>query len=118
MLAPPGIYENLNERWKLACRILLGKEVGELSSYKNWLSEGLEPMEVRTSTHSGKNVFAVGKYPKDAPFISFEEINYSQEFEPLSINDIKDIDSIKEALGERAVFCGDLVLGKSSNVDS
>jgi len=110
-------YERLDKQWKSTCKLLLGREVGELARYKNWLCEGLEPFEKRKSALSGKEVFAVGKYPKDAPFISFDEIDYSRKFAPISINDMKDIDSIVASVQEQAIFGGNIVLGNSSHAE-
>ncbi|MFA5929387.1 MAG: hypothetical protein WC861_00730 [Candidatus Micrarchaeia archaeon] len=111
------LYKRLDSQWRSACRLLLGREVGELSRYKDWLCEGLEPFEKRKSSLSGKEVYAVGKYPPGAPFISFDEIDYGKKFAPLSINEMKDIDSIVEAVQERAAFCGNAILGNSSHAE-
>lgn len=112
-----GLQERLDKQWTTTCRLLLGKEIGELAIYKDWLCEGLEPFETRKSALSGKEVVAVGKYPRGTPFISFDEISHSRKFEPLSINEIKDIDSIVQAVSEKAVYTGNIVLGNSSHVE-
>ncbi|MCX6769651.1 MAG: hypothetical protein NT051_03145 [Candidatus Micrarchaeota archaeon] len=114
MPADSALYTRLNDKWQTTCKILFGKEIGELARYKEWLLEGLEPFEKRKSSISGKEVVAVGEYPKGAPFISFDEIDYSRKFKPLSINEMKDIDSIIGAVKERAAFCGNTILGNSS----
>ena len=116
-MAESALYTRLNGRWKSTCKLLLGREIGELSRYKEWLCEGLEPFEKRKSSLSGKEVYAVGMYPQGAPFISFDEIDYSRKFAPLSINEMKDIDSIVEAVQERAAFCGNAILGNSSHAE-
>ena len=112
-----ALYTRLNERWQTACRLLLGREIGELSRYKGWLCEGLEPFEIRKSSLSGKEVYAVGMYPKGAPFISHDEMDYTRKSEPLSLNEMKDIDSIVDAVQERAAFCGNAILGNSSHAE-
>ena len=114
---PSETYIRLDRQWKSTCRLFFGREIGELSRYREWLCEGLEPFEKRKSAKSGKEVYAVGKYPADAPFISFDEIDYARKFSPLSINEMKDIDSIAEAVRERAVFCGNAILGNSSHAE-
>ena len=106
----------LDARWKATCRLFFGREIGGLARYGDWLKEELEPLSVRHSMKTGKEVASIGPYPKNAPFISFDEIDYSRKFAPLSINEIKDIDSIARALGERATYCGNAVLGNSSHV--
>ncbi|MFH1471241.1 MAG: hypothetical protein ABIF01_05815 [Candidatus Micrarchaeota archaeon] len=110
-------HVRLNSQWKATCKLLLGQEVGELSEYKEWLLEGVEPMQARISKISGKEVYAVGKYDKSAPFMSFDEQDLEKKFPPLSINEIKDIDSIITALSDRAIYTGNIYLGKSSHVE-
>ena len=111
------LYSRLNGKWQSTCRLFFGREIGELARYKGWLCESLEPFEKRKSARSGKEVVAVGPYPQGAPFISFDEVDYSRKFEPLSLNEMKDIDSIQSALGQRAVFCGNAILGNSSHAE-
>ncbi len=112
-------YPTLNKTWKAACRTILEGEVGELAAYDGWLSEHMAPLDKRTSSVSGKEVFAaLPDYSEGAPFIALDEIDFNKKFEPLSVNQIKDIDSIIEAIGERnsLAYCGNVVLGNSKNV--
>jgi hypothetical protein len=111
------LYARLNGKWLSTCRLIFGEEIGELARYKDWLCEGLEPFEKRKSSLSGKEVYAVGKYPRGAPFISFDEIDYARKFAPLSINEMKDIDAIVAAVQERALYCGNAILGNSSHAE-
>ncbi len=111
-------YEALNKAWKSTCRVVLGDEVGELERYEPWLSEHMAPLLKKKSALSGKEVCcAMPDYAPGARFLSLEEIDFGQKFEPLNINEIKDIDSIVGALGERFAYCGNVVLGNSSNVE-
>ncbi len=111
-------YESLNKAWKSTCRVVLGDEIGGLERYGPWLSEHMAPMLQKKSALSGKDVCcAMPDYAASARFLSLEEIDFGQKFEPLNINEIKDIDSIAEALGERFTYCGNVVLGNSSNVE-
>jgi len=112
-----GIYDTLNKQWKSTCRVVLTQEIGELLEYEEWLREDIEPIKRVKSSISGKEILAVGEYPKDAKFVSFDEVEQAKKFEPLSINDIKDIDSIAQAMKERAVYCGNVVLGNSSKIE-
>ncbi|MDD5340393.1 MAG: hypothetical protein PHV13_04030 [Candidatus ainarchaeum sp.] len=117
---PPNsqAYEALNRAWKSTCRVLLGGEIGELGRYEPWLSEHMAPMLKKKSALSGKDVCcAMPDYAPGARFLSLEEIDFGQKFAPLNINEIKDIDSIIDALGERFAYCGNMVLGNSSNVE-
>lgn len=111
-------YEALNRSWKSTCRVLLGDEVGELEDYEGWLSEHRVPMLRKKSSVSQKDVYcAITDYPEEARFVSLDEVDYDRKFQPLGINEIKDIDSIVEAIGERFQYCGNVVLGNSKNVD-
>lgn len=110
------LYGRLDSRWKATCRLFFGREIGGLEEYEGWLKEDLEPLSARHSTKTGKEVASIGPYQKNVQFISFDELDYNRKFEPLSINEIKDIDSVVSALGERAVYCGNVVLGNSSHV--
>lgn len=118
MKAGSEVYEQLNKDWKSTCRILLGEELGELSDYGDWLSEFLEKRRVEKSAISGKEVHpSLDEYCKGAKFISFDEIDFNKKFEPLDINEIKDIDSVLEAVQERAYYAGNIVLGNSKFVE-
>ncbi|MFH1448595.1 MAG: hypothetical protein ABIG39_07065, partial [Candidatus Micrarchaeota archaeon] len=55
-------------------------------------------------------------YLDGSVYVSQDEIG-SLKFNPLKINEIKDIDSLLEAAGERAVYCGNKVFGKNSSVN-
>ncbi len=106
----------LEKAWGAACRVILGGEVGQLEDYADWLMDGMEPIYLRRSSLSGNEVaYAVPDYAADAKWASFEEIN-GRKFEPLSINDVKDIDSVIEAVRERMYYAGNVVLGNSSEV--
>ncbi len=109
--------ETLNKQWKSTCRIIFGREVGEMQRYEEWLCEGLEPVNSEKSILSGKETFAVGGYEKGSQFISLDEIDQSKNNSALDLNSIKDIDSILNAIGENFVYTGNIVLGNSSNVD-
>lgn len=111
-------YEVLNKGWKTTCRIVLGEELGELKDYKDWLLEYLPPAGKIRSHLSGREVtLAMDHYSPESRFISSEE-SRNRLFNPLSINEIKDIDSIAQAISERWEYTGNRVLGNSSSVDS
>lgn len=106
---------HLNKHWKSTCKILLGQEIGELSEYADWLYFGNGPRLTKKSSTSGKDVvYSSDKYPKNAKWIAHDEI--SSKYEPLDINDIKDIDSIIEAVRERIAYSGNIILGNSKFV--
>jgi hypothetical protein len=112
------LHHALDTGWKTSCRILFGQEIGELGKYGEWLGEYLPPRSVRESCLSGKEVTLEGSdYCDSAKFISSDEIN-SNSITPLSINEIKDIDSIAEALSEKWMYAGNKILGNSGFVVS
>lgn len=113
---PSDVYEHLNKSWRDTCKILFKGEVGGLRDYEEWLSEWLEPSSMRKSA-SGEGVLTVGDYCDSASFAPFSGIDLMKKFHPLSINEIKDIDSILSAIQERIQYTGNIVLGKSSNVE-
>jgi hypothetical protein len=111
-------YDILNKGWKTTCRIVLGEEIGELNDYKDWLLEYVPPTGKSHSHLSGKEVtLAMDQYSPKSRFISSEE-SHGRLFQPLSINEIKDLDSIAQAISERWEYSGNRVLGNSSNIES
>jgi len=112
-------YKEVNKEWKATCRILFGTEVGELDEYSGWLSSLNDKFFTRNSSLSGKQVvFGTDAYCPGAKIISFDEVDFTKRFEPLSINEIKDMDSILEAVSERAYYCGSIIIGNSKFVES
>lgn len=111
-------YPELNRRWKIACKVVLGGEVGELSDFAGWLYENNGPRITAFSEKSKKPVVAYeGFYSKNARWLSFDEIDFSARPPSLDINQIKDIDSILEGISEIAVYAGNIWLGDSSFVE-
>jgi len=112
------VYNLLNNQWKTTCRILFGLEVGDLDEYKEWLTKLNNPKLARKSSISGiDTVFTNNEFSENAKFISMDEVGFNKKFEPLDINEIKDVDSILQALQERFYYCGNIVLGNSKFVE-
>lgn len=110
-------YDAVNKAWKSTCKVLFGAEVGELEDFSAWLEEYLEPRRCEKSALNGQDVyFSVHDYAKGAKFIAFEEVDFNKKFQPLSINEIKDIDSIELAVRERVAYAGSISLGNSHYV--
>ncbi|VVC04191.1 Uncharacterised protein [Candidatus Bilamarchaeum dharawalense] len=109
------LYSALNRSWKSTCKILLGEELGELRDYEDWLAEYCPKPQISKSAISGKEVYLASDYSKLANVISADEISTSK---PLSINDIKDIDSLVRAVSEEWAYTGNRVLGNSKFVES
>ena len=113
-----GAYEPLNRQWKSLSKILLSDEIGELSDYADWLYEKNGPRLVRKSGISGKEVvYSSAVYAKKSRGAGCDEVDLDKKYPPLTINEIKDIDSIFEAVSERAIYAGNMVLGNSAYVD-
>ncbi len=121
-----NLYRKLNYAWKQTCKIVLGDEVGELRDYRPWLEEvfiqnkfpkyGSWKKEVKSSLTGEVNYIFAPFYEKG---VKFGEYNLLKEkkIEPLSINEIKDIDSILEAWKDRWYYRTNVVLGNSYNVE-
>lgn len=110
--------EVLDGKWHDVCKVLFGAEACSFSECENWLKEFVEPLSYNRSSISGKEVIsAPTSYSKDAKWLSFEEVNFSKKFEPLSINDVKDIDSLLDAISERVYYSGNIVFGNSSYIE-
>ena len=105
-------YAALDKAWRSTCKVLFGEEVGELAPFAPWLREYTYSTRPERSSISGKPVtITMDDYSPNAQFISLEETDYQKKFEPLPLDDMKDIDSLVEAAGERLVYTGNSVLG-------
>ena len=109
----------LEKAWARTCRVLFSTELeGGLSRYEEWLGEYLLPTAKRKSHRSGKEVMlAMDDYPLKARFVSQEEVSQNRKYS-LSINQLKDVDSIVEGMRELCEYSGNRVLGSSSNVEA
>ena len=112
-------YAALDKAWRSTCRVLFGQEAGGLSGCAEWLAEYDEEIRSEKSGISGKPVaFSQNDYASSARFIAFDEVDYGKRFEPLSLNEAKDIDSLVSAVRERLQYAGNVVLGHSSWVEN
>ncbi|MDD5337197.1 MAG: hypothetical protein PHS02_01820 [Candidatus ainarchaeum sp.] len=111
------LFEKLDSEFRKTSKILFGDEIGPLKEFTGYLSEQMQ-MPRKFPSGSGKDVYLTGQgYFPSSKFASFDEIDWGRKFEPLGINEIKDIDSIARALREKFVYTGNVVLGKSANVE-
>lgn len=114
----PELEQSLQKAWDSTCRVIFWQEMGGLSGYEEWLAEYLPGAARRKSNLSGREVIiARDAYPKAARFISNDELEQNKEH-ALSINQIKDIDTLVQALREKCEYTGNKVLGASSNVEA
>lgn len=109
----------LNEEWNKTCKVLLGEEIGDIKPYVPYLQKFVEPVGAGKSGFSGKEIAISGSYPNNAKFMAGDELAQYEKMlgkEQMDINQIKDIDSITEAMKEKTYYAGDVHLGNSSNV--
>ncbi len=112
------LEKTLEKSWVSTCKVLFGEELGELSKYESWLAEYLPAKAKRKSHLSGKEVIvAVDSYPTAARFVSENEVVQNRDY-ALNINQIKDIDSVSQALQEQCEYTGNRYLGNSAFVES
>jgi hypothetical protein len=107
---------NIEKAWADACRSLLGGEVGPMSDYTSYLKKDVVPIRSQKSELSGKEVIFTGDYTKPVKVISHDEMARYQDIilgSELNINEIKDIDSIVDALRGNIYYTGNSLLGNS-----
>ena len=119
MAAQTETYRELDRQWKATCRTVLGGEIGALDDFSEWLSGLNDPLVLRKSSSSGQPVVMTSEnYCKESRTLDLSEADFMKKFEPLSINEIKDIDSLLSAVRERAAYCGNIVIGNSKFIES
>lgn len=111
-------YETLDKAWNSTCRVLFGQEVGELADFQEWISSLSPKLAHAASTLTGKEItYAVTDYCGGSKRASLDEVWKLERFPPLSINEIKDVDSLVEAVRERVYYTGNVILGNSGSVE-
>ncbi len=113
-----GTYAHLDKEWKSTCRAVLGGEIGRLDDFSEYLSGMNDPLFVRRTLSGQSAVMTSGSYGKGAKVQDMQSVDFMKKFEPLSINEIKDIDSLLSAVSECAVYSGNIVIGNSQFVES
>ncbi|VVB57986.1 Uncharacterised protein [Candidatus Anstonella stagnisolia] len=108
--------EWVDKAWGSTCRTLLGGEVGSIGKFEEYLKRDVPHFRIGKSSISGREIVVGGEYVEGTKFISGDEIGkYALAAAQLNVNDIKDIDSIIEALGESVRYCGNNLIGNCSN---
>ncbi|MFA5105767.1 MAG: hypothetical protein WC506_02285 [Candidatus Micrarchaeia archaeon] len=111
-------FNILDRQWKSTCRLVFGGEVGTLADYQKWLSQRADPIYYFDSAITGKQVaFASNNYAKGSKRISLEEVDFGKKFEPVPINDMKDVESLFQAVSDRAYYAGNVILGNSKFIE-
>ncbi|VVC71619.1 Uncharacterised protein [uncultured archaeon] len=112
---------DVRDAFKFTCRMVLGREVGEMDAYEKYLSEAVVQNKAR-SIYSKKEVFTTfGGYCGGARFFDFsaERDKAAKALsKPIDINKVKDIDSLFGAVGEKLLYGGNKVLGNSAGVEN
>ncbi|GEM_PF-545285 len=99
------------------CKILFGSEIGKLGDFEEYLKEPMIPYNISKSSISGKDVRVASTYDLSGrKLISQDEIK-KVKLKPLNVDDIKDIDSLFEAVGENFNYCGNKLFGKNYSVE-
>jgi hypothetical protein len=110
-------FLDLQSAFDATAKVLFGSPLGSLSDFEPWLSELVLPYSKVPSSISGKPVILSNPfYPSDARVVSQDELA-KVKVPPFSPNEIKDIDSLFAAAAERAVFCGNKMFGRNSQVE-
>lgn len=111
----------LDKEWKSTCRAIFGQEIGDMNEYEAYLKEPLVGKSVR-SCFSGKELWVTSPhYAGNAKFFDYNaEANEIGKLlaKPVDINNIKDIDSLFEAVGEKLIYSGNKTLGNSSLIEN
>ncbi|VVC04187.1 Uncharacterised protein [Candidatus Bilamarchaeum dharawalense] len=113
-------YDVINQSWKSTTKVLFGEPLGEMKDYYDYLKEPLVGKSVK-SIISGKNIFVTSNhYPKEAKFFDYnDEITGATILsKPIDVNQIRDIDSLFEAVEEKFIYSGNKVLGNSKFVEN
>ena len=105
----------LEKHWASTCQLIFGGEVGKLEDFVALMSRDIALPTYRKSSLSGKEVAAAQAIPAGARVAAYEELLVqSKSNARLSINDIKDMDSLVRAMGEDAVYAGNIMQGECS----
>ncbi len=106
----------LQEAFDTTAKVIFGRELGRLDDFAPYLKEIMSPYQMQKSAISGKEVMLSSDfYPEGAAFVSQDEVG-KLKFEPLTINEIKDIDSLFESVHGRAIYCGNKLFGRNNDV--
>lgn len=111
---------DIDTAWKNTCRVLFRGEVGELQDFEGYLSQYAEPLYQKESVLSGRRVILSSpSFCRDAKFIDGSEAGEYDEMlrnAELDMDEIKDIDSILDALEGKLCYSGNIVIGNSREV--
>lgn len=105
----------LEKSFASASKILFGKEIGTLPEFKPYLFELIEKPFKAKSFLSGKDAYLSRQYySASAKFADMAELS-GRKME-LEMDEMKDIDSLRNALSEKFCYCGNKNLGISMGI--
>jgi len=110
------IDEALERHWESTCKLVFGAPVGKLADFEDYLYSDVVRPSARKSAEG--DVMALPAIPQGARVADYAHLAMTMAKAPkVSINDAKDIDSLARAMGEIAVFAGNVMQGQSSHVE-
>ncbi|MFH1470448.1 MAG: hypothetical protein ABIF01_01760, partial [Candidatus Micrarchaeota archaeon] len=120
MMEPPGgTKAELGKAFQETFKVIFGECNVTLEELRPYLLRNhYQPAVMRKSAISGKDVVVShSRYPEDARYVSQDEIDYLKKAPPLSINEIRDIDSLLGAIEDRVAYAGNKVFGNSASIE-
>ncbi|MFA5929370.1 MAG: hypothetical protein WC861_00645 [Candidatus Micrarchaeia archaeon] len=107
----------LERKWESTCKLIFGSPIGRPLDFEDYLYSGVARPSTRES-ETGEEVVALMAIPQGARVADYASImkEGTAKAPKVSINDVKDIDSLSRAMGEVAVFAGNVIQGQSSHV--
>ena len=108
--------DSLNAGWKSVCKTVLGQQVGDLDNFSAYLAQNTKPLLKEKSDFSKKDIYTASIYSKGSNFATYDDKPELGKIK-LDVNSLNDLDSILERLAEISWYCGNKVLGKSSNCE-
>ena len=108
----------LDKNFRATCRIVLGADIGGMEEHAEWLSFGNEPFKRMKSEVSGREMVSWPPYyGKGSKWAAFEEVDFTKKFAPLTINEMKDMDSLAQAVQDRVYYAGNIYFGNSGFIE-
>jgi hypothetical protein len=108
-------YGILNKDWKTTCRMIFGREIGELEEYEDYLREGVAGKKVE-SCFSGKKLWVASEhYSNNARFFDFStEQKLASSAQTGTVDGSEeDVDSLVGKIKEQLIYGGNKVFGNS-----
>lgn len=113
------LYQVLNKGWNSACRMIFGREIGELKEYEDYLKEAVRGKEVSSCFSGSKLWCASENYPEGARFFDFsreQQMAASNQAEGIDGSEA-DIDSIVGKIQDKILYGCSKVFGNSQFVE-